>query len=266
MTQTEIHAIPKVACEAGRQGRCGQCTAYPRCIGGHLSERARHALGDIHATARIVRRDDHMYRAGDAFESLYVVKAGCIKTYVHNEAGDEQIMGFYLPGEIIGFDGMARNRHAANAVAVDTGAVCELPRARLDRLASDTPEVNSAMMQWCGAELARMQRLAQSMATRSAAGRMAAFLMDLSDYFGAHGFSAARFTLPMLRGDIGRHLGLAVETVSRVVNRLRRDGVVDIQRQSVVILDPAALQALADPGGVDGHGDGGGQRTLSVQA
>jgi CRP/FNR family transcriptional regulator, anaerobic regulatory protein len=125
---------------------------------------------------------------------------------------------------------LPKNQHNANAVAVDIGAVCEIPAAKLHVLAGHNAEVATTMFKWCATELGRMQRFAQSIATRSATARMAGFLLDISDYYGARGFSPVRFTLPMARTDIGRHLGLAAETVSRTINRLRADAIADVHR------------------------------------
>jgi CRP/FNR family transcriptional regulator len=247
------HTLSRVT--TPHQNTCGSCGAFERCIGRDTPNDARSAVANVSAHTKIVRKGDHIYRASDDFTSLYVVKAGCIKTYVHNESGDEQVMGFYLPGEIIGFDGMANDQHFANAMAIGTGAVCEVSRSRLYDIATREPVIHSAMLQWCGAELSRTQRLAQSMASRSAAARLGSFLADLADYFERQGYSGARFTLPMLRTDIGRHLGLAVETVSRVIHRLRSDGIVDINRQDVHIIDRARLTSLTDPGGAEGLDD-----------
>lgn len=224
---------------------CGDCPAFARCVGHALPVHATAAVAELAATARLVQRNEHVYRAGESMRALYVVKAGCIKTYIDTEAGDERVLGFYLPGDIIGFDGIAQGVHPNSAEAVDTGAVCELPLGLVEKAAVAYPALHAALMQWCGAELARTQRFVQTVATRSADARMANFLLDLSDYFATRGYSPVRFTLPMLRSDIGRHLGLAAETVSRVVHRLRSADIVDIRRQQVEILDVHALATMA---------------------
>lgn len=236
-----------ISLHTSRRRNCGDCEVFARCLGRTGSAQSIEALGTIEASATLVHRNDHVYRAGDAFRGLHVVKAGCVKAYVNSESGEEQVLGFYMPGEIIGFDGLAQGWHLSSAVAVGTGSICELPQARLQRLAADHGEVHDTLMNWCSLELVRMQHLVQSMATRSADARLAGFLVDLSDYHARHGYSATQFTLPMLRTDIGRHLGLAVETISRVINRFRRDGLVTIERQQVHIHDLDGLRGLVHP-------------------
>jgi CRP/FNR family transcriptional regulator, anaerobic regulatory protein len=81
----------------------------------------------------------------------------------------------------------------------------------------------------------------------SADQRMAAFLLGLSQRLAARGFSPTRFQLTMARTDIGHHLRLAPETVSRVLKRFQDDGLVAVDRREIDLLDVGALQALAAP-------------------
>lgn len=73
---------------------------------------------------------------------------------------------------------------------------------------------------------------------------MAAFLLDLGDRYAARGFPGSLFRLSMPRGDIANYLRLAPETVSRVLGRLRSQGVIEIDGRMVELLDRTALRVL----------------------
>jgi CRP/FNR family transcriptional regulator, anaerobic regulatory protein len=87
---------------------CAKCSAFNRCVGNSLSPRVATSMGDIRPHTRLLDKHDYIYRAGDSYTALYVVKAGCVKSFTTSESGEKQVLGFYLPGEIISFDGIAK--------------------------------------------------------------------------------------------------------------------------------------------------------------
>jgi CRP/FNR family transcriptional regulator len=80
---------------------------------------------------------------------------------------------------------------------------------------------------------------------KDAEAKMASFLIDLSGQFKERGFSASSFNLSMKRSEIGSYLGLAVETVSRILTRFQEDGLLRVERRRVQIFDHSALEAMA---------------------
>jgi len=85
----------------------------------------------------------------------------------------------------------------------------------------------------------------QLLANKSADERIATFLLRLSNRFKARGFSDLRFRLPMSRNEIGNYLGLTVETVSRVITRMQKSGLIQVENKEIEILQLKELQALA---------------------
>ena len=83
--------------------------------------------------------------------------------------------------------------------------------------------------------------------TMRAEQRLAAFLLDLSrSATSARGYSPSEFVLRMTREEIGGHLGLKLETVSRLFSRFHQDGLIRVQGKEVKLLDRVALQQLVD--------------------
>ena len=82
--------------------------------------------------------------------------------------------------------------------------------------------------------------------TMRAEQRLASFLLDLADRYRARGYSSSEFVLRMTREEIGCHLGLKLETVSRLFSRFHKDGLIHVQGREVKLLDRIALQQLAD--------------------
>ena len=94
--------------------------------------------------------------------------------------------------------------------------------------------------------MARDEQFVVTLGTKDATQRLAAFLLNLSEYHEENGFSATEFTLPMSRTDIANYLSLAVETVSRIFSRLQKDGIISVERNAVSVVD---LQRLYNSAG-----------------
>ena len=89
------------------------------------------------------------------------------------------------------------------------------------------------------------QQMMLLLSKKTADERIATFLVNLSARFRARGYSANQFRLAMSRNEIGNHLGLAVETVSRVFTRFQQNEMIDAEGKEVIILKPIELCALA---------------------
>lgn len=194
----------------------------------------------------LIYPQDTIYRQDDDFKSLYAVRLGCIKTYRMTEDGREQVTGFYLPGEVFGMDGIGSGEYTNSAVALETSSVCELPFDQLEKLSAAVPKLQHHVFRLLGNEIALDQQHITLLSKNTAEERMAALLLSLSTRFAERKQSSVRFRLPMSRADIGNYLGLTVETVSRVLGKMQKIGVLRVDNKEVEILDPAKLRAQAE--------------------
>src|SRR3546814_7430286 len=84
-------------------------------------------LDDVVRRRRPLKRDERLFHHGDVLTSVYVARSGAFKTVSLSEGGDERIIGFHLPGELMGLDALADGEHRCEAVALDPAEVCEVP-------------------------------------------------------------------------------------------------------------------------------------------
>ncbi len=191
-----------------------------------------------------VHRGEYLFHAGDSFKSLYAIKSGSIKTYTRKEAGNDQITGFYLSGELIGLDAIEESMHHCTAKALETSAVCEIPFERLEALSSSIPDLQRQLYRLFSREIHQDTNLLTLLGSKNAEERLAGFLLDFSERFKKRGFSSTDFYLSMSRNDIGSYLGLAVETVSRLFTRFHDDGILQVERKHVQLKNMEKLKAL----------------------
>ena len=227
------------------QPHCQSCSLSNICLPIAVAGSELERLDQIIERGRPLRRNEHLFRSEDPFVSVFAVRSGAVKTYRLTEEGEEQIMGFHLPGELFGLGGIATGRHANSAVALETAAVCEIPFDRIEPLSRDIPSLQRHLFQLLSREITDDQQLMLLLSKKTAEERIASLLLSLSSRLRRRRLSGEVFRLPMSRGDIGNYLGLVVETVSRVFTRMQRQGVLEVEGKEVRILDPERLADMA---------------------
>jgi CRP/FNR family transcriptional regulator len=214
------------------------------CLPLALTQPEMQQLDGIIKKSTPYRRNEAIFRQGDAFHSIYAIRAGMVKTTVVNARGEEQITGFYFPGELLGLNGLHENVYTGTATALETVSLCEIPYIKLDELSALLPELRRQMMRHMSQEIADEQDMMLVLAKTSAEERLGNFLLRLSRRFKRLGFSSTQFRLPMSRVDMGNYLGLAVETVSRTLTKLQQRGVIKVEGKEIAILDFGGLTCL----------------------
>ena len=186
----------------------------------------------------------HLYRAGLPFQALYVVNSGFIKTSLVAEDGREQVTGFRMRGDLMGVESIGTTVHTADAVALDTSSVWELPYPEILRVVSHIPEFQAQITRALAAEIRSDRSWMLALGTLGAEQRVASFLIDVAARHESLGFSARHFVLRMSRADIGSFLALQHETVTRALARLIAQGCIAVQHQEIRIPDAEALRNM----------------------
>ncbi len=123
-----------------------------------------------------VHRGEYLFHAGDTFKSLYAIKSGSIKAYTRKEAGNDQITGFYLSGELIGLDAIEDAVHHCTAKALETSAVCEIPFDRLEDLSSSIPNLQRRLYRLFSKEIHQDTNLLTLLGSKNAEERLQDFV------------------------------------------------------------------------------------------
>lgn len=221
---------------------CSTCAFSAAC---HAEGYDKSSLLELHCLVEHVgptKAGDHLFREGDPFNAIAAVRAGTVKTYVTDTHGREQVLGFFLPGEVIGLSAIHGSRYPCNAIALDTVTICRFSFPMLATLAGRMPGLQKQLFRLLSQDIGKASLLSGDF---TADERMAAFLVSLSRRYAARGFSPTRFALTMARTDIANYLRLAAETVSRVLRRFADDGLIGVDRRDVELRDLAKLEELA---------------------
>ncbi|SAL11958.1 Crp/Fnr family transcriptional regulator [Caballeronia turbans] len=201
---------------------------------------------------RTVERGDALYCTGEPLRSLYTVQGGCFKavaTYPSvsdDSAPHTQVTGFHFANETLGLDGVCTGRHESDAIALEPSVVRIMPVGILEPLCREYAAMQHELLAIMSAEIVRASRLALMLGTMPARERVAAFLLDFSERLDACTAPAREHAneliLPMTRSDIGSYLGLELETVSRMLSKLQREGAIGLNGRQVRIVDRTMLE------------------------
>ena len=224
---------------------CAHCSLQQLCLPAGIDADELRRLDEIVKLRRPTRRNERLFRIADPLVSLYIARDGAFKTVSISERGEEQIVGFHLPGELIGLDALGHDVHRCEAIALTNANVCEVPLVQLTAVAAQLPRLHQQLLRVIGQGMGRDQDHLNMLVKRQANERIALFLHGLSERYQLIGQSAAQFKLPMSREDIANYLGLALETVSRGFTRLQEDGIISVHGRQIGISDRLRLNRLA---------------------
>lgn len=243
----------RAACSSGlcsdqrTEVECEDCGLDPICMVLDYAEAESGVPEGVLVRRRPIERGETLFHKGDPFHSLYAVKSGSFKTLIPRDDRPDQVIGFHLPGELIGAEAMAGESYPCTARALEKSSVCELRLDRLPDAGRPLEALQRSIIELLGKEVAFSHELIGSLVHQSAEQRVAGFLLSLSERLQRRGMPSADFTLSMSRSDIGNYLGLASETVSRIFTRFQKQDLIRIQRKHIFMKD---LRGLVKVSGV----------------
>lgn len=228
-----------------QQAHCNTCSLSSLCLPVSLNNSEMESLDNIIEKSRPLKKGDHLFHQGDTFESVFAIRAGSVKSYTITNEGEEQITGFYFPGEVVGLSGFDDKHYPVSTKIMETTTVCEIPFEHLDTLCGQLPELRRQVMRTMSKEIRDDQQMMLLLSKKNAEQRVATFLVKLSQRFQARGYSAHKFRLSMSRNEIGNYLGLAVETVSRIFTRFQKNELIQVEGKEVDLLNLESLYEVS---------------------
>jgi len=227
------------------QESCSACSMVQLCLPMGLDNADMQRLDQIIGRRRRVKRDQRLYQIHTPFTTLYAIRLGHFKTFQINSNGSQQITGFQMAGELLGMEAIGSGEHQCEAVALEDSEVCDIPFSQLEELFQDMPQLLRQFHRIMSKEISREQGVMLSLNSMSAQQKLAAFLINLSSRYAKRGYSDSRFQLRMTREEIGNYLGLAVESVSRLLTTFKKNGLIEVNHRDLELLDLAMLRAIA---------------------
>ncbi len=232
--------------EATVRQLCGACelTDVAFCASLPLSE-AQYLLSIIGQQQLDARQT--IFREGDAARYLFSVSSGMVKLYKLLPDGRRQITAFLLPGD---FFGMAElnDAYVYTAETITSSLLCRFPKNKLEAMLQGMPNLGRRIMNRIRSDMSRTQEQMLVLGRKTAREKIASFMISLYDRLMLRQQEdSSTIQVPMNRSDIADYLGLTIETVSRTLTQLKREGIIDLPNTThIVLLQVESLRTLAD--------------------
>lgn len=200
---------------------------------------------DIPVPVRRLHEGETLHHEGAWADAIYFVRAGTFKTFSTGLDGYEQVLGFFGPRELLGFDAIGLGRYSNQSVALEESSVYVVLLHDFFHMPARSAELDRAVFRSVSAAMRQRGEMADMMGAVAAEVRLSRFLLQLSRQMQQCGQSGSRFHLRMSRRDIASYLGIAHETVSRSFSALMHMGLVRVDNREVAIVDMQGLKALS---------------------
>lgn len=224
---------------------CRLCHLDGICLAGNLNAEESEQLAQTLTHMEPLKPGEYIFRQGDPFESLHIVRTGTAKSYITTADGQQQIVSFHFPGEILGMDAFENRCHNSSAQALETLSLCSFSPEVFDMLSLACPNFHAHSLSMFSRELIHIHEMVRVIGQGSIKEKLAAFLLGISARMKELGYSEIEFILTMSRNDIANFLGVASETVSREFTHLQKEGVLLVDRRRVRIESMQSLKTLA---------------------
>ncbi|MEM6588224.1 MAG: Crp/Fnr family transcriptional regulator [Pseudomonadota bacterium] len=239
------HSATVAPDELSEPAVCAACAVRNSSLCGALSSEEIADLNGISRRKRLKPGQVHVIE-GDVARDFANVTKGVAKLLRGAEDGRMQIVGLLLPSDFIGgtmrSDGAAVQEHYT-IEAVSDLELCIFPRDGFQELLGRYPALERKLLERTLNELQLARDWMVLLGRKTARERVATFFLHVAEKMRNHGcHGAVGFDLPLGRGDIADHIGLTIETVSRQITQLRKDGIIDMKgARHIVSCDMDAL-------------------------
>lgn len=225
---------------------CLTCPLRPLCLPAPLEE------ADVHRFDAIVRRNGVLATGvdvvvpGEPLLNVHILRVGVLREFVHTGPAVQRTVGYSLPSDMIGFDGFAAGVHVTGAHSRETVAICEVPRRDLLKLGREFPVLLDQALVVAGERLVATQRMQLVVSRHTAQQRVAALVISHAERAERLRWSNVHLRLPLSYGEIAESLGISAEALGRTFRNLAGEGILQVERSEIAIIDRDRLIRLAD--------------------
>ncbi len=235
----------KIDTPINRSTNCGDCELCTHVVN---NRRVRIQSSEIAAIESIIdshimiEKNQIVYEAGATFQNLFTVHSGMFKSVYLTQQGDERIVDVFIPGQIMGFDGIHDGKYKTTVKAVSSGSYCVIPFYPLQELSMKHRDIQTRVMKMMSEKIIQFEIIHSEY---NAQQKLVSFVKDVSDLYFSRGFSAKQFPFQISQRDLANYLGLAEETLSRVFKKLKKNEILSLAEHQITIIDmPKFLQVL----------------------
>ncbi|MDG2061295.1 MAG: Crp/Fnr family transcriptional regulator [SAR86 cluster bacterium] len=182
-----------------------------------------------------------VYRQGDEFQSIYTIRSGCVKTFSLDKDGEELIEGLFFPGEFLALDCISFKRYSHFAVSTEDSDLCLINYHNLETFACRESQLALHISKAISGQLSKQLRWAQSLTKGNSEQRLITWIFIVSSKLKLEVKSSYQFPVPVTKAEIAKLLQMRPESLSRVITKLNKEGLVNFGNKECTINDKKTL-------------------------
>lgn len=225
---------------------CDHCAMQPICLPIKTGQQPLKLTSQFLTKRTDSEQDNTLFKQGDSLENIYAVCSGTYKLTLQNQFGEEKVIGFRFPGELIGDDALHPKTYSHNAIALGDSTVCRVNVAQLMAYTQAVPDLQLSLVELLTRQSYVSQQQFESLISKkSAESLVAAFLLNIAKRQSKGSAMLSVLKLTMSRDNIANFLGLRRETLSRIFAKLQKDQLIEQTNKLITILNRDQLYKLA---------------------
>jgi CRP/FNR family transcriptional regulator len=206
---------------------------------------------DLDSFAKAVRvrsfaGDEPVFLKGDRASDVMLVVSGRVRLCAVAAEGRELTLNVFHPGELFGETAMVEgSEHPAAAIALEATDIMMLKREHFLEFLGKYPQAWLLLVQMLSNRLNFISSLAEDMILLSPQLRLAKRLLYLCDHCGKAAAAGVQIELRLSQQLLSSMIGVSRQCINLMLRRWKGDGLIDVQRNSITVLDPQRLRHLA---------------------
>jgi CRP/FNR family transcriptional regulator len=198
------------------------------------------------AHAREYDKGATLFREGDEADSLYVVADGRVKVSKMTVRGTEIILEIFGPGDPVGAVAVYESRaYPASGVALEPTTCLLIPRRAFFSLLETYPTMVRGLLTGLTHRLVELTSRLADLSGGRVDARLARFFLKVADEMGRRRDDGIFIGLMLSRQEIADMIGTTIETSIRIMSRWSKENIVKTEKDGFVVVDRAALEAIA---------------------
>lgn len=222
--------------------KCKHCRIASLCIPAKLDKKTLKQLDHLEFKSRLLKPGEHLCHQGEHTDKLYAINSGLLKSYTTKKDGQEYVMGFHLPPDLFGWEGIDDKQLTVSVVAIEHSNICEIPIGRITDYIKEIPGLEKQLFHLVSR---RIHKDNQALLRTSAEQRVSNFLLQLTANYTQLGFPYYMCKILMTHQDIANYLRIAPETISRIFKSLQNRGLIQVTRKAIYLTDLDTLKQIA---------------------
>ncbi len=192
---------------------------------------------------RSYRKRTIVFTEGSDKEAVYFIQDGLVKAFKTDENGNEHIVSFLKTGDMFPHTGFFnQNPYPATAeVIVDTQLIA-IPVRQFEQLLTNIPAISIKLLRAMSEKIRELQGKLQELTGNDVQDRGLLFLIKLAENYGTLRNGSVHIDVPMTNQEFADTIGSTRETVNRLINQLRKEDILETNRNGYIILDFEALK------------------------